>query len=352
MTANPVDHQLKFDHAAIWVEDMEKTVGFLTDIVGWRRHPMEIAVSPEDETTGGMEAVFIDANGLWLELILPTSEGPGMDILREKGDGAIVEINFEPANYEAVLDDIKTKGIPMFNMDGSPLGEDGGVIKEGVVEEGEIDNIGQRIAYWSTDLTCGTTVEIYELLKEDETNLLNVREKQWQKEYQNPTGPRMSHVSIVVADIDKTASFYADVMGLKRHPMKFGVEANKNEEIGGMEGAFIDANGVWLELFQPKGPGPLMDILNEKGDGYVAELIAEVDDIAAYFDAMKAKEIQMVGVDGAPLSDAEKCYVLEPYGDKIAYFPADVCRGIAIEIIERGPEETSILHKRDSGRDR
>ena len=348
MTAKHIDHQLKLDHAAIWVEDMEKTASFLTDIVGWRRHPMEVAVSPEDETTGGMEAVFIDANGFWLELILPTSEGPGMDILREKGDGAIIEINFEPANYEAVLDDMKARGIPMFAMDGSPLGEDGGVIKEGVVEDGEIDNIGQRIAYWSTDITCGTTVEIYELLKEDETNLLNVRDIQWEKEYQTPTGPRISHISIVVADIDKTASFYTDVMGLKRHLMKFGVEADANEGIGGMEAAFIDANGVWLELFQPKGPGPLMDILNEKGDGYVAELIAEVDDIAAYYDEMKAKGVPLVGLDGTPLSDEEKCYVLQPYGDKIAYFPADVSRGMAIEIIERGPKETSVMHKRDA----
>ncbi len=58
--------------------------------------------------------------GFWLELILPTSPGPGMDILEEQGDGAIVEINFE-----AVLNDMKARSIPMFNMDGSSLGEDG-----------------------------------------------------------------------------------------------------------------------------------------------------------------------------------------------------------------------------------
>ena len=128
MTGTRIKSQLRLDHAAIWVEDMKKTVGFLTEVVGWRRHPMEIAVSVEDETTGGMEAVFIDANGLWLELILPTSPGPGMDILEEKGDGAIIEINFEPDDYQAVLDDMKVRGIPLFNMDGSPLGEDGGLI--------------------------------------------------------------------------------------------------------------------------------------------------------------------------------------------------------------------------------
>ena len=345
MTSTKTDHQLRLDHAAIWVEDMDKTIRFLTDIVGWRRHPMLVEVSDDDPTIGGMQAVFVDTNGLWLEMILPTTEGPGMDILRQVGDGAIVEINFEPENYEAVLKDMRERRIPMFNMDGSPLGEDGGRIEEGVAGVEGTHETGQRIAYWSTEMSRGTTVEIYELIQEDETNLLNIREKQWEEEYKNPTGPRMSHISIVVADLEKTASFYTDVMGLKRHPMKFEVEAEANEGVGGLKACFIDANGVYLELFQPTGPGPLMDLLSEKGDGYVAELIAEVDDIAAYYDEVKTKGVQMVGLDGSPLDENEKCIVLEPHGDKIAYFPADVCRGLTIEIIERGPKETSVMHK-------
>ena len=347
MANAPKQPQLRLDHAAIWVEDMEKTVSFLTDVVGWRRHPMEIMVSAEDETTGGMEAVFVDANGLWLEMILPTSPGPGMDILKEKGDGAIIEINFEPDDYDAVLQDMKAKGIPMFNMDGSPLGEDGGLIKEGVVDEGDFEHTGQRIAYWSTEQSRGTTVEIFEVLKDDAVNLINQRDTQWQKEALSQQGPGMSHISVVVADLEKSAGFYTDVMGLQRHPMKLGIDGGSNEEIGGMKAAFIDAGDVWLELFQPVGPGPLMDMLNEKGDGYIAELCTEVDDISAYYDAMKAKGVQMVGIDGTPLDDNEKCYVLDPYGEKIAYFPAEVSRGMTIEVIERGPRETSILHRRD-----
>ena len=347
MTGTRTDLQLRFDHAAIWVEDMEKTATFLADIVGWKRHPMEIAVSSEDETTGGMEAVFIDGNGLWMELILPTSAGPGMDILREQGAGAIVEINFEPGNYEAVLDDMKARGIPMFNMDGSPLGEDGGVIKEGVVEEGEMENIGQRIAYWSTDLTRGTTVEIYELLKEDETNLLNVRDRTWVNEKPNPGSPRIDHVAILVEDLDSTAGFYTDVMGLRRHPMKIGIDSDSNTGVGGLDISFVDANGVWLELVQPTGPGPIMDLLKKKGDGYVAELIAEVDNLDDYYDQVKAKGVELVNIDGTPFQDGEKCFVLEPYGDKAAYFPKDVSCGMTIEVYERGPRDTSLMHKRD-----
>ena len=216
-----------------------------------------------------------------------------------------------------------------------------------MVEEGELEHTGQRIAYWSTELTRGTTVEIYELIKEHEASLLNQRNIQWQKEAQHPQGPRMSHISIVVADLERSAGFYTDVMGLKRHPMRLGIDAGSNENIGGMNAAFIDANGIWLELFQPQGPGPLMDLLNEKGDGYIAELCTEVNDLGAYYDAIKAKGVQLVGIDSTPLDDNEKFYVLDPYGDKIAYFPAEVSRGITIEVIERGPRETSILHRRD-----
>ena len=76
-------------------------------------------------------------------------------------------------------------------------------------------------------------------------------------------------------------------------------------------------------------------------------MCTEVDDLAAYYDEMKAKGVQMVGIDGTPLDDSEKYYVLDPYGEKIAIFPPEVSRGMTIEVIERGPRETSILHRRD-----
>ena len=101
-------------------------------------------------------------------------------------------------------------------------------------------------------------------------------------------------------------------MGLKRHPMKFGVDTDANKAIGGMEAAFIDANGVWLVLVQPTGPGPLMDQLHEKGEGHVSELIVEVDDLEKFYDDMKAKGVQMQNIDGTPLDDDQKCHILEP----------------------------------------
>lgn len=338
---------LRLDHIAVWTGNLDAASHFFTDIVGWKRHPMEFGVSSEDATTGGMQGVFFDGNGLWLEFILPTSPGPGMDILEEKGSGAIVEINFEPANYDTTLAEMKAKGIAMENMDGSPLGDDGGTIKEGVGKGDDIEEKGQRIAYWPKSLSRGSTVEIYEMTPDDDEALLTIRDKMWESEKDSPTGPRVDHIAIFVEDLERTASFYTDVMGLRRHPMKISVDGDANGKVGGLEMTFIDANGVWLELVQPKGPGPIMDVLKEQGDGHLAELVVEVDDMEKYYDEMKAKGVQMVYADGSPIPENEKCFVLEPYGIKAAYFPKDASQGMTIEVTQRGPRDKCLLHARD-----
>lgn len=335
--------QLRLDHVVVWVDDMERTSRFLTDVMGWKRHPLEIGIAA-DETTGGMLGAFFDANGFWLELILPTGPGPGMDILNEQGAGAMVEINFEAIDYEAVLASMQNQGIGMLNMDGTPL-RNGGTIQEGVIQEGEIEEPGQRIAYWPTTLTRGTSVEVYE--RGDETSLIVERDEQWTNPERSPLAPRLDRIAILVEDLEASAAFYTDVLGLGRHPMRFGLEATANEVVGGMSGAFIDANGLWLALVQPRGPGPLMDTLKAKGDGYLAELIAEVDDLDRFYDDMQAKGIQLLDINGAPLADTEKGSVLDPYGDRIAYLPEDASCGITIEVCERGPRNTSLIHRRD-----
>ena len=345
-TAKP---NLRLDHIAIWAAETDESSKFLTDIVGWRQHPMEFGVSADDATTGGMEGVFFDAHGFWIELIRPTSPGPGMDILNEKGPGAITEINFEPASYDGTLADMKAKGVVMEAMDGSPLGEDGGIIKEGVADGDGIDEQGQRIAYWPKDLTGGSTVEIYEMDHSDESALLVIRDKMWEAEVGNEIGPRPSHIAIFVKDLEKTAKFYTDVMGLKRHPMKIEIDGDSNDKVGGLKMAFIDAGSLWLELVQPMGPGPIMDTLNEKGDGYLAEFVVEVDDMDKYFDEMLAKGVHMAYPDGTPIPKEDKGFVIEPSGIKGAYFPKDVSRGLTIEVVQRGPKETCLLHARDKG---
>ena len=334
---------LRLDHVVVWVDDMERTSTFLTGVMGWPRHPLEIGIDA-DETTGGMRGAFFDAGGFWLELILPTGPGPGMDILNEKGAGAMVEINFEAVGYDAVLERMQAQGIGMLNMDGTPLRKRG-TIQEGVIEAGEIEEPGQRIAYWPTSLTRGTSVEVYE--RGDETSLIVRRDEEWGLPPRDPKIPRLDRIAIFVEDLEESARFYTEVLGLERHPMRFGLEADANQEVGGMSGAFIDAKGLWLALVQPRGSGPLMDTLKEKGDGYLAELIVEVDDLDRFYADLQLQGIQLLDIDGNPFSGSEKGSVLEPYGDRIAYLPEDVSCGMTIEVCQRGPRETSLLHLRD-----
>ena len=90
-----------------------------------------------------------------------------------------------------------------------------------------------------------------------------------------------------------------------------------------------------------------MDTLKEKGDGYLAELIVEVDDLDRFYADLQLQGIQLLDIDGNPFSGSEKGSVLEPYGDRIAYLPEDVSCGMTIEVCQRGPRETSLLHLRD-----
>lgn len=350
MSTVKMNTPLRLDHLAVWVEDMNKTTTFLTDVVGFKRHPMVVEVSADDPTCGGMEAVFIDGNGLWLEMILPTSPGPGMDLLEELGDGAIVEVNFEAIDedYINIIDDMAAKDIQMLAMDGSPL-IDGGRIDEGVRGNAETAETGQRIAYWPTDVSGGTTIEIYEKLLADETNLLNVRDKNWEKTKKDTTAPRIDRVGILVEDLEKTASFYTDIMGLERHPEVFEIGADAND-MGGMKIAFIKASqaeNVWIQLIQPTSDGHAMSLLKEKGNGYAMEVSVEVDDLAAFCDCMEAKGITMVKFDGSSFEPGTKWSSVEPHGDRFCYFPLSVSRGFRMMMYQRGPRDTSILHRRD-----
>ncbi|NKB39035.1 MAG: hypothetical protein GKR93_18030 [Gammaproteobacteria bacterium] len=87
-----------------------------------------------------------------------------------------------------------------------------------------------------------------------------------------------------------------------------------------------------------------MDTLNEKGDGYIGELCVCVNDLDAYNETMKAKGIQMLNIDGSPL-DSKNC-VLEPYGEKMAYFPAELTCGMVVEVVQPGPDSTRCIPPR------
>jgi catechol 2,3-dioxygenase-like lactoylglutathione lyase family enzyme len=344
------------DHAAIWVEDMDKSLHFFSEIVGWPLHPMSFEVSAENEDLGGMKGVFLDGNGLWLILMHPTGPGPGMDSLQEMGEGAIFELDFEArdGSYDDVLVEMRQKGIMLLKFDGSPVGADGGVIHLGVdVEQGEeIDEGGARNAHWPKELTFGTGIEMYERPMDDKEHLLNQRDEQWALLKPDKKGPPIDHIVIVAEDLERSAKFYTDVLGLKQSPITIESTPELNKEMGGYKGIMIDLNGVyektvWLELIQPVGPGLVMDWLKEKGDGAIAEIVAEVDDIEDYYHEMKLKGVELVSFDGKCFEGNKIGYTVKPHNSRIAYFPEKISCGTIISVMQRGPDSTSMLKRRD-----
>ena len=145
--------------------------------------------------------------------------------------------------------------------------------------------------------------------------------------------------------MEATASFYTSILGMKRYEKEIDTTINnENEKLGGFKACFIDCGGVWLELVQPIGEGALMDTLREKGDGYLGEMCVGVKDLDAYVENMKAKGIQMVNIDGSPVDS--KNSVLQPHGEKMAYFPAEITCGMVVEVVQPGPNETRCLPPR------
>lgn len=263
------------DSISVRVEDMEKTAAFLTEVMGWRRHPGHFTVG-EGSESGTTEAVFVDGNGCWLQLVPGSAESGPVDT---NENGTYIKLNF-------------------------------------------------------------VTNPCKELQKRDQG---------WDKQEADPNIPRIDRVAIIVEDIEKSIGFYTDVLGLKLHPMEFGVDPDANKDIGGFKPAFIFANSIWIVLIQPVGAGPLMETLKEKGDGHIMEVITEVDDLDAFYDRMKSKGVGLVCLDGVtPLTDDMKSQLLEPHGDKLAYIPTDVSQGLVIEVFQRGPKATSLIHQRDA----
>ncbi|WP_396275050.1 VOC family protein [Hyphomonas sp.] len=339
--------ELRLSHVAIVVDDIEQTSRFFTDVVGWKRHPIEFSISGDEPTTGAMKLAFIDANGLWLELVEPVAPGPAKDLLDQKGSGTIIELAFATNDFDEMIQRMESDGIQMLAMDGSPLGEKGGRIDQTIRVNDAIERLSVRIAYWPTPLTSGTSVEVIDLSPDRDPDVFSVRDATRDEAPYAEEIPRMDRIAIMVEDVEASASFYTDVLGLNRLPRTFVMGGDGNEQSGGMKVAFIDGGAVWLVLVQPIGQGPLKDYLEANGNGYIAELIAEVDDLSGFFDKMKADGIHMVGTDGKPLDNEIKAHVLVPFGDRIAYFPSDVSRGVTLELSERGPPETSLIHARD-----
>lgn len=313
-----------FDHIAVWAEDTEATARFLTTVMGWQRHPTVIRVSDDEKTTGGMIGTFFDAPGLWIELIEPTTPGPGKDILDQLGDGALVEINFDLGDaYGLALDRLSARGVEMLSMDGSPL-QDGGTIDEGVFEGDEIQNPGQRIAYFPIELTGGTTVEYYEVLSDDEGSLILERDRVWRNEERKPGTPWIDHVAILTDNAVRAASFFSEYMGLQHGSLTAHPDGSRSILVNS-NGS--DDNKLWLRLLEPAAGSREASTMAERGPGHIFEFGVVVEDLQAFGAHAASHGVMFLDSLGSPIPSMQ--HVTE------AWIRASDSRGIPLHLRDR-----------------
>ena len=139
-----------YDHVGIVVSDIEKSVKFYSEVLGWKLPDsgpyskiLEIDIPGEK-----IKYAMLESGGTYLELIEP-EEGVWMDFLNEKGEGAICELCVLVDDIDEAREQVKSMGITPMDRFKKPL--------EDRVEEAPS---GSRYFYLPTEETSGTWIEI------------------------------------------------------------------------------------------------------------------------------------------------------------------------------------------------
>lgn len=338
--------QPMLEHMALWARDLEKTSTFLTDVLGWKRHPIVFGVNEDDPTFGGMKLAFIDANGFWIELVQPTTDGPGMEFLNQKGNGSLVELDFAVPDFAATVAKMKTKGIDVVGMDGNPL-RNGGLLKEWVIKDGKREDGDELLMYLPMHASAGTSIELF---WEYPNGALYYRDDKWPPEVRTPsTAPRLDHTVVMSANLPNTTKVYTETLGLETLSLTRGLNRDWMG-VGEESHAWVKSNGaIWIELVAPSGEAGKKVLADSMlGDGALVELGVEVPDIDAFYDAMAAKGITMIAGDGVALPSGQKAVTVASSGDRFSYFPLDKSEGMRILVFQRGPAGKSVFARRDA----
>ena len=128
---------------------------------------------------------------------------------------------------------------------------------------------------------------------------------------------RINHIAIAVSNLEETAKFYQNVMGLQLSGVEV-VSAQKTK-VG-----FLKIGESNIELVQPSEPdSPLVKFLETKGQG-IHHICFEVDDIETEIKTLLAKGATMV--DQKPRSGA--------HDSKVAFIHPRSSNGVLIELCQ------------------
>ena len=132
-----------------------------------------------------------------------------------------------------------------------------------------------------------------------------------------PTIKRINHVAVVVDDMEKSLSFWRDVLGIPLHELR-DVPAEKSQV------AFLPLAGTEVELVQPTSDDSgIAKYLAKRGPG-MHHICLEVDDIVGMMADLKAKNVRLI--NEAPRQAAD--------GKKYAFIHPEATGGVLVELYQ------------------
>jgi catechol 2,3-dioxygenase-like lactoylglutathione lyase family enzyme len=143
---------------------------------------------------------------------------------------------------------------------------------------------------------------------------------------------KLDHVGIVVTNLEKAIDFYVNTFGCKRWKILDDAGLFPNHKF---RYTLLPIGDNYIELLEPHA-GPFYKILKTKGEGAMAELCFEVDDMDAFVAEMTQQGIALMDMgwdESRPLQ--EKKYFVSPSGNKNTYLPMAKTFGTWIEVLQR-----------------
>ena len=114
---------------------------------------------------------------------------------------------------------------------------------------------------------------------------------------------RFNHVAIVVPDLEEAKNKYKDVLNAN-------VSEINNYEEHGVSVVFVNVGNTKIELMYPYGEkSPIKNFLDKNMNGAIHHICLEVKDIYKTAEALKRKNIRILG-DGSPKNGAHNKPVL------------------------------------------
>jgi methylmalonyl-CoA/ethylmalonyl-CoA epimerase len=130
---------------------------------------------------------------------------------------------------------------------------------------------------------------------------------------------KIDHIGIAVKDIESTAGFYRDILGL---PL-VGIEEVAEQKV---KVAFFSIGETNIELVMPTSEdSPVAKFLDSKGEG-IHHICYASDDIEADLAHFKARGARLI--DETPRPGA--------HGAKVAFVHPKSSRGVLTEISQKG----------------